>query len=98
MADPGDADFSGYRRVRDGFAAGPVAFLEDLREQSVAQKVIIAPWPTFFGQDTGVVFTGLVGAFVGALGGHDRVVWSTLSTMRFQYGRCNISLIAVDCR
>jgi hypothetical protein len=98
VADPGDADFSGSRRVRDGFAAGPVAFLEDLGEQSVAQEVIIAPWPSFFGQDTSVVFTGLVGAFVGALGGHDRVVWSTLNTMRFQYGRCNISLIAVDCR
>lgn len=70
VTDPCDADFSGFGWVRDGFAARSVALLEDLGEKSVAKKVVIPAWPSFFGEDASVVFTGLRGACVGALGGH----------------------------
>lgn len=36
MTDPGDADFPGFWRLGDGFAAGAIAFLKDLWKEAVA--------------------------------------------------------------
>lgn len=75
MADPGDADFASLGWVRDGFSAGTVAFLEDLGEEAMAQEVVIAAWPSLFGEDASVVSAARCitprGWIVGALCGHD---------------------------
>ena len=70
MANPGDADFAFFRGVRNGFTLFTIAFVEDLREQTVAQEMVIPPWPSLFWQDACVVGTCLGFGLLGSRFGH----------------------------
>ena len=70
MADPGDADFAFIRRVWNRFALLTIAFLEDLRQQAVAQEMVIPPRPSFFRQDACIVGTWLGFGLFGSRFGH----------------------------
>jgi len=55
VTDPSDADFSRFWRVGDGGFDRAVAFLKCLRDEPMTEKVVVAPRPSFFGEDSGVV-------------------------------------------
>ena len=74
VPDPGDAYFSCLGGLRNGLLTGAVTFLENLRQQTMTEEVVIPAWPALLGQDAGVGLPGFrrVGFWwVGALGGHD---------------------------
>ena len=75
VADPGDSDFSSFGRMGDGGFDGSVTFLKCLRDESVPEKVVVAPRPAFFREKSGVVFAFFGFRCVGGLLGHTEVKW-----------------------
>ena len=71
MAYPGDPDHTLVRCVWDGFALFAITLLKDLGKQAVAQEVVVASWPSFFGKDAGVVSARFGFGPFGSRIGHD---------------------------
>jgi hypothetical protein len=55
VPNPGDANFSGFGWMRDRLSTGAVAFLKNLRQQAMAQEVVVPTRPPLLGQNASII-------------------------------------------